>query len=226
MEKLNALIVDDEKITADLLEQIIKYHGYNVVAKCMDAKCVFEIVNKKQIDLIFMDININGSIDGIQCAKKINENKSIPIIYTSALAEHEVIDEAIDENTIGYIIKPYGEQDVLISLKILDSNLKKQKYCTINNSIKALNNNYSFDTALKELSNNGEIISLSKKELLLLDLLVKNKTHVVSHEEIKLKIWNEKNISDSTIRETVARLKKKALNIDIKSAHGLGYILQ
>ena len=69
-------------------------------------------------------------------------------------------------------------------------------------------------------------MALTKKELEVLDILCKNINKNISYEYLKDIVWINKNISDSTVRDVVSRLKKKLVNINIENISNFGYVLK
>ena len=69
-------------------------------------------------------------------------------------------------------------------------------------------------------------MALTKKELEVLDILCKNINKNISYEYLKDIVWINKDISDSTVRDVVSRLKKKLVNINIENISNFGFILK
>jgi len=101
-DNLKVLIVEDEPIIATLLQKILRQLGCNEVWICSNALCAFETVKKEKIDLIFMDLNIEGKIDGIQCAKEITLSHNVLIAFATSYSDPDTLEEAIDVNTLNY----------------------------------------------------------------------------------------------------------------------------
>lgn len=99
MGNISILIVEDEVISTHYLIGILESLNINTI---YDATCMEEalnIVREHHIDLVFMDINIDGAEDGITCSKVINEEYFIPIIFTTAYGDSQTILEASDTNS-------------------------------------------------------------------------------------------------------------------------------
>ncbi|MEA3384167.1 MAG: winged helix-turn-helix domain-containing protein, partial [Campylobacterota bacterium] len=94
------------------------------------------------------------------------------------------------------------------------------------NNIIDLGENYTYNTNNKIVTKDANFIKLTKKELGVLDLFCKNIDQYITYDIFREYIWIEKDIADSTIRDTILRLRKKIPNLQIISTKGLGYILQ
>jgi DNA-binding response OmpR family regulator len=229
MKEYNILIVEDEWINAQFIQESITKLGYTVISCVRNAEDALEIVNTKNIHVVFMDINLEGSIDGIACAKQINKNKKIPIIYTTAYTDTETINEATDTNLFGYLIKPFDYKDIEAVLNLtIKRNYFNQKV-ELSKEVplfKTLSNNHRYYDKTKILFEGDTSIKLTKKESEVFYLLFKNINHIVSIEYLQNIIWEDKDISTSTIREVILRLRKKIPNLDIKTLSGMGYSLK
>ena len=85
-----------------------------------------------------------------------------------------------------------------------------------------LNNNFIYDSYNKTLFKNDQIISLTKKELLLLHFLLKNSTKALNYDEINKEIWNNE-MSPDALRSLVKEIRKKTYKELIKNVSGIGY---
>ncbi len=111
-EEYSILVVEDEFISLEYLKDILLRIGFVKIFTVRNPDEAISIARQNKIDLIFMDINLNSSIDGIACAKIINQEKKIPVVYTTANSDTKTIQKAISSYTLGYIIKPFGIEDV------------------------------------------------------------------------------------------------------------------
>ena len=100
--KINCIIVDDEPTAREILiKHIEKIDALQLIDECENATEAFNSINKNEIDLVFLDINMPG-ISGISFAKSIN--KSIKIIFTTAYREYAI--DGFDLQAVDYLLKP------------------------------------------------------------------------------------------------------------------------
>ena len=118
MEKKSILIVEDEQISAIDLKDTLLSLGYRVTGIASSGERAIEMVEKEVPDLILMDIRLSGRISGIQAAEQILSRHSIPVIYATAHADRELIDQAKRTRPYGYIIKPYDERSIRTDIEI------------------------------------------------------------------------------------------------------------
>ena len=89
------LIVEDERIVSMELESRLTNLGYTVCAQAVSGEEAINLTIEHVPDLILMDINIRGQIDGIETAKKLKEHLDIPIIFLTAFNDSKTSDRAI-----------------------------------------------------------------------------------------------------------------------------------
>lgn len=227
----NILIVEDETIAIQYLKLILTNLGYTNIYEARSTEEAIKTVKNKNIDLTFMDININGAQDGITCAHLINKQYSIPIIFTSAYNDSQTFIDASDTNIFGYLVKPFEMHDVEATLIVALKRIKNDSNKNINLNMKddiliKLGEKQILNISKNSFYINNQYIELTKKELDILSILAKNLNHNTTIETLKEKVWDNKNISNSTIRDTISRLRKKAPNLNIQSISGIGYVLK
>ena len=112
------LIVEDERIVSMELESRLTNLGYTVCAQAVSGEEAINLAIEHVPDLILMDINIRGQIDGIETAKKLKEHLDIPIIFLTAFNDSKTIDRAKVIEPYGYIIKPFEERELHTTIEI------------------------------------------------------------------------------------------------------------
>lgn len=117
------LIVEDEGIAALEIKELLEQEGYEVGEPVDTANKVVEAVLGSRIDLILMDINLNGFIDGIDAAQRIKIMKDIPIIYLTAYPNNMIEQRALKTRPAAYLEKPVQTDKLL---KIIDETLSFQ----------------------------------------------------------------------------------------------------
>lgn len=118
-EKIHCIIVDDEAVAREILENhLSKIDAVKIMASCKSAVDAFNVINAKNIDLIFLDINM-PEISGLSFAKSINKN--IKIIFTTAYREYAI--DGFDLQAVDYLLKPISFERLLQAInKYLNEN--------------------------------------------------------------------------------------------------------
>ena len=112
LEKPKILVVEDESIVAIDLSHTLMSLGYDVVDTAGTGEDALNIVQKKRPDLVLMDIQLRGEMDGIQVAEKIQNTLKIPVIYLSAFSDSKTISRARQTEPYGYIQKSFDHNDL------------------------------------------------------------------------------------------------------------------
>ncbi len=216
------LIVEDDLVSAQYLKEILTNEGYEIIRIVSSGKEAIKEAKVSKPDLILMDIMLDDNLSGCEAAVQIHQNNSkIKIIFLTAYSENEMIDYAIDSQALAYLIKPYIEDEILATIKLLFAYGVKVEPI-INQEKIEIKNGYIFNTKLKRLFKEDQEIPLGKKPLKLIEILAKNKNVSVSNEQICQHIWGEiKN--DKTLRSLIYRIRKTIQNDIIQNINGLGY---
>jgi len=132
MEKKSILIVEDEQIPAMDLKDTLLSLGYRVTGIASSGERAIEMVDEDTPNLILMDIRLAGKLSGIEAAEQILKSHAIPVIYVTAYADPELVEQAKRTHPYGYLIKPYDERGIRTEIEIalhkfdLDQNLKRE----------------------------------------------------------------------------------------------------
>jgi DNA-binding NtrC family response regulator len=111
------LVVEDEFIIASSLKIILEGAGNKVLGIASSVKKALQMIDADRPDWVFLDIYLVGQQTGIDLANILND-KRIPFIYVSANSNHSVLMEARKTRPLGFLVKPFREQDVLVTLEV------------------------------------------------------------------------------------------------------------
>lgn len=111
------LIVEDELIVAKDLEAMLEDAGYEVVGIARTVKDALEIIDRTHVQLVLLDIYLEGPQTGIDLAFRLNE-RNIAFVYLSANSNQRALEAAERTRPYGFMVKPFREKDVLVSLEI------------------------------------------------------------------------------------------------------------
>ncbi len=112
------LLVEDDDIIARVADWRLKNLGYTVCGRATTAAEAMELVVKQKPDLVLMDINIKGDIDGIETAKMIKQGFSIPVIFVTSHSDGTTLERAKAVNPDGFIIKPFVDNDLRVAIEL------------------------------------------------------------------------------------------------------------
>jgi two-component system response regulator HydG len=115
--KKKILIVEDQFIEANNLQMVLEKAGYAVCSIARSVPIALEIVENEKPDLVLLDIFLQGNLTGIDLARKLSE-KNIGFVYLSANSNKKTLDEAKVTKPYGFLVKPFREKDVLVTVDI------------------------------------------------------------------------------------------------------------
>ncbi len=223
---MNIVIVEDEGITALFLKESIEELGHNIVGIFDNALNLFEFLSEHnhETDLIFMDINIKGAIDGIQASEEVSlKYPFVSIVFITSFKDSQTINEAQIAKPLGYIVKPISEVDLETILMVIVANKTSTK--NIENN-KIILKNYRYEKDTQELFYKENLVQLSKNECQCIDLLFQNHNSYVSNEQLTHHIWPDTKEHTSSLRELLFRLRRKLISIEIINTPNVGYTLK
>jgi len=202
---MNILIVEDEIVVAMDLKDLVSKSGFNVIGIATTDQEVESFLAKEQIDLFLCDINLEDSQkDGIDIVSLTH----IPTIYITAYCDEYTIQRAVKTEPLGYIIKPFKEDELNVNLSLAKYKLELESNLPQNTRIE-LGYGYSFDNELDSLFFYDMHIPLGKNEKKLLKLLLESKGNIVANSFIENEVWGDSIVSDNTRRTLIYRLRSK-----------------
>ncbi len=219
---MNILIVEDEKITRELIKNLL-INEYTVFEANNSASC-FEVLKNNEIDLVILDIMLPGA-DGFFICQEIRKKEKIYgsplILMLTSKTQTEDLVQALTMGADDYLKKPFDNRELLSRIVALIRRKvgfsKIYKYETI-----------EIDTEKLIVKDSEAEIDFSRKEYELLLYFIINKGIVLSREKLLEKIWKvEFYEGNRTVDTYVKQLRKKIPLLDEKllSIRGFGYKL-
>lgn len=118
LNDLRILIVEDEPIIAEDIAALIERNDFVVSAIVYTTENALEELNTNLPDLVLLDINLNGEMDGLLIAEKINKHFNIPFIFITSYSDKSTLEKAKYTEPSGYIVKPFNEAGLYSTLEI------------------------------------------------------------------------------------------------------------
>ena len=212
------LIVEDERVPAEFLKRFVRKHGHEVVGMCDTAEAAVEIALQTRPDIIFMDIQLNGSLTGAEAALRIADRIETRIIFLTAHSDPEMIEYAREAGAVNYLVKPYRDDQILAALQLALG----AEAVPARRNILYLKNGCQYHHKQQRLYCRGQEIYLSGKVFQLFALLCEEPIRTVSPEEIARHIYGEPR-NTSTIRTLMHRLRSAIGEDIIENVSGVGY---
>ena len=219
------LLVEDNLEVAKEIKLSLEKWGMKVQL-IEDFSNVLEEVVKKQPKLVLMDVNL-PYYDGFYWCGRIREVSKLPILFLSSRDSNMDLIMGINNGGDDYITKPFDTQVLLSKINAL----LRRAYQYTDSGALLYYNDAVLDIDKCEFRYKENILDLTKNEIKILTLLIRNKGKVVSRDKIMMSLWNDDEfISDNTLTVNMTRLRGKLKEVGleevIKTKKGLGYMMQ
>jgi DNA-binding LytR/AlgR family response regulator len=225
------LIIEDEMIIGANISQLLENLGYNVMGIIPRVEDVLPKIKDSQPDIILMDINLKGEIDGIELSHLIQKKHKIPIIFLTANSDDAHFNRAKMTNPYGFISKPFKKIDIQrtveLAIKRIEeatSNQSTEKPFILSDCIFVRNNDKMIKIPLDEIlyieaDRNYSKINTLKKQYLLVSTLKDFDEKLTSNYFIRLHrsfIVNISQIDEIATSHIVIGKKAIPLSVDMK----------
>ena len=187
-KKASILLVEDEENLHEALKLNLELEGYEVTS-AFDGTAALKAVQSEYFDLIILDVML-PEMDGINVTETIRiGNNEVPILILSAKNSSADRVLGLKKGADDYLSKPFNLEELLLRVhKLINKNKKLQDKSTIGDVYSFDQNSIDFKAQEATVSS-GKKIQLSKKETMLLKLLIENKNEVVPREKILQAVW-------------------------------------
>jgi two-component system alkaline phosphatase synthesis response regulator PhoP len=187
-KNISILLVEDEENLHEALKLNLELEGYSITS-AYDGAAALHAVAAEYFDLIILDVML-PEMDGITVAETVRiSNNEVPILILSARNSSSDRVLGLKKGADDYLTKPFNLEELLLRVhKLIDKNKKLLDKSSIGNSYSFGNNLIDFK-AQEASTKAGQKIQLSKKETMLLRLLIENKNEVVPREKILQAVW-------------------------------------
>jgi response regulator NasT len=113
---VKVLIAEDETIIRLDLRALLERAGFEVCAEARDGEEAVELARETEPEVAVLDVKM-PRLDGIEAARRILEERPIPIVMLTAYGQEELVSRAIEAGVFGYLVKPFREQDLLPAIQ-------------------------------------------------------------------------------------------------------------
>jgi DNA-binding response OmpR family regulator len=219
---MKALIVDDDRVLADLVAFTLRRDGFEVT-QAHDGEMALRRWADEQPDLIILDVNM-PKLDGFAVCRRIREEADTPIILLTVRGEEDDIVRGLALGADDYIVKPFSPRQLVARAQAVLRRVGKTPAPAIRQV-----GELTLDPSRRELRlGEGEAIILTPLENRLLDYLMINAGQILTIETLINHIWGAEGGDRDMLRQLVRRLRSKiepnpAQPIYIETVPGLGY---
>ncbi len=186
--KQRILLVEDEEHLLEAIKLNLELEGYRV-STATDGKKALKIFKEERFNLVILDVMI-PEINGFQVAETIRlENREVPIMFLTAKNTSEDRVMGLKKGADDYLVKPFNLEELILRVGILVRRSLSGGDLKELNTYKIGDKTIDFNSF--EMHNaDGSVTALTKKETMLLKLLIERKNEAVSREQILETVWN------------------------------------
>lgn len=222
---LKILIIEDDKSIDSILSDELNQWGYQTKS-IEDFSTVYETFEKFEPNLVLMDISL-PYYNGFYWTQRIRQKSNVPVVFISSHSESMDMVQAIQFGADDYITKPI---DITVTIAKIQAILRRTYDYTLD-SDKLTYGELTLNLSSAKLEGEEFSLSLTRTELLILDILFNMKGQIAKREDIINHCWQGDDfIDDNTLAVNMTRLRKKLAGVGldefIQTKKGIGYYLQ
>jgi DNA-binding NarL/FixJ family response regulator len=198
MSDIRVLIVEDEPLIAEDIAATLLQADFDVSAIAYSKEDALYQLMMNQPDMVLLDINLNGGIEGIEIAEQIKRKFTLPFIYLTSYSDKQTLEKAKKTEPSGYIVKPFSEASLCAVIEIaLYNHAQKTK---------------AYYPALNLGTINRDLVSpLSEREFEVLCLIYEGKTNLQIAAQIFISINTVKKHINSAYMKINAETRSGAI---------------
>jgi DNA-binding response OmpR family regulator len=218
-KNVTVLYIEHDPEVRQMSTQLMRDNGLWIFESDNTSKAC-DLFRMNEIDIVVIDLELpeKSGLDFIRCLRE--KEILTPVIITTDHTDKETLFEAINLDITRYLIKPSKKMELLNALEIAIK--KAVNYHPV--AFSKLQNGFSYDPINKTVNNpDGTVKQLSKKEYHLIELLLKNKHHIVPYDVIETLVWEGSMMSMEALRTLVRSIRKKTYTNIIVNHSGVGY---
>lgn len=200
----NVLIIDDENQIRKFLDIALRAQGYKTLLAENGQKGL-ELLALQGADLVILDLGL-PDLDGYEVLSELRTWSHVPVIVLSVRANEEEKVKLLDAGANDYVTKPFSIQELMARLRVL---LRQYQHSTAD-AASFDDGVLKIDFSKRQVFLNQQLLSLTRKEYQLLNLLAKNKGQLITQPQILKELWGPTHQEDTHyLRILVAKLRVK-----------------
>jgi OmpR-family two-component system manganese-sensing response regulator len=215
------LLMEDDAQLSEIIKEYLEENGYDVKL-ATDGEEAFDMAYEEKFDIFLLDVKV-PLMNGFDLLSKLRrEGNETPAIFLTSLNGIEDLSRAFEAGCDDYLKKPFELKELLLRVKSIS---KRVFYHKADEKI-SIGNGVYFDLDSNRIQRDGETIHLSKKESLILKLLLRHRGKIVSPQMIFENAWDyEDEPSEMSLRTYIKNIRKTIGKELIENTRGQGYML-
>lgn len=226
---MKALVVDDDRVLADLVTFTLRRSGYQVI-QAQDGESALQRWTAEKPDIVILDVNLPKTvpaIDGFTILRRIREKSDVPVILLTVRGEEDDIVQGLKLGADDYVIKPFSPRQFVARIEAV---LRRSSRNSRPDLLKA--GDLSLDTDRRELRiKDDKAVNLTALECRLLEYMMLYVDHILTIQDLITYVWGPGGGDRDMLRQLVRRLRTKiepnpSQPIFIETVPGKGYGLR
>ena len=216
---MHLLLVEDDHLVAQGLCRSLRQEGYSVEHSAT-VKHALQSLGSGEIEMVILDLGLPDG-DGSQVLKQIkSQKKIIPVVILTARSSIDDKVQGLDMGADDYLAKPFEPAELFARLRVASRRVNQAQSSLLQCG------DVTMDTSAHSVTLNDELLSLPRKEYMLLKALLENQGRVQSKQQLENKLyqWGEE-VGSNTIEVHIHHLRKKFPSDFIKTLRGIGYVV-
>ena len=220
------LIVEDDSKIARFVELELRHEGYETET-ATDGRTGLAKALEPQTDLVLLDIML-PELSGMEVCRRIRQESDVPVIMLTAKGDVTDKVAGLDMGANDYMTKPFAIEELLARIRVA---LKSRSGEAKKNDGQLSHGKLTVDPAARQVSFDGNPLSLTKKEFDLLAFLLKNKNRAVPREELLSAVWDYDYAGDTNVVDVYVRYLRQKVEEPlelrfIETVRGVGYMVR
>lgn len=223
--RISILVIEDDGDISNMICDLIEQNGYNAKQAYSGTEALMVFDNK--IDLVLLDLMLPG-LNGEMVLQEIRKHSNVPVIGLSAKSDKASTINLLKSGADDYITKPFNNDELLARI---EAQLRRYKESS---SLPGENNKLSYkdisiDTETYSVQVDTTPISLTKREFLILELLMKYPKKVFTKANLYEHVWNDEFLGDdNTVNVHISNIRSKLAKVNpseeyIQTVWGIGF---
>ena len=220
------LIVEDDSKIARFVELELRHEGYETET-ATDGRTGLAKALEPQTDLVLLDIML-PELSGMEVCRRIRQESDVPVIMLTAKGDVTDKVAGLDMGANDYMTKPFAIEELLARIRVA---LKSRSGEAKKSDGQLSHGKLTVDPAARQVSFDGNPLSLTKKEFDLLAFLLKNKNRAVPREELLSAVWDYDYAGDTNVVDVYVRYLRQKVEEPlelrfIETVRGVGYMVR
>jgi DNA-binding response OmpR family regulator len=227
---MKALVVDDDRILADLVSFTLRREGFQVV-QAQDGESALRRWAEEQPDIVILDVNLPKSVpalNGFTVCQRIREQADTPVILLTVREEEDDIVYGLKVGADDYILKPFSPRQLVARVEAVLRRANKGAHPAV---LEVGPLFLDSDRREVRIGGRAETVSLTVLESRLLETFMLHAGHILSIQDLIDRVWGREGGDRDMLRQLVRRLRTKiepdpAQPLYIETVPGYGYGLR